>query len=181
MPVYLDKRILSSVNGILGLILCLCMFYVGYTRKTYAGFQQWTIAMFLNFSGQGYWNQIESYLRLPQGQIVSKREQVLSCSGSSYVSGPTLEALNQGPWKEEERIGVVGLPCQALALAKMRASSLETKTPIDRVDLVIGLFCTWALDISDRAYVMDKGAVVYEGPVETLRQDKGVLCEYLGI
>lgn len=83
---------------------------------------------------------------LPQGQIVSQRSQVLSCSGSSYISGPTLEALNQGPWQGDEQIGMVGLPCQVLALAKMKTAALETKTPIDRVGLVIGLFCTWALD-----------------------------------
>jgi coenzyme F420 hydrogenase subunit beta len=83
---------------------------------------------------------------LPQGRIIKGRREILSCAGSSYVSGPTLEALNRGPWKEEERIGIVGLPCQVLALAKMRTSKLERKTPIDRVALVIGLFCTWALD-----------------------------------
>jgi coenzyme F420 hydrogenase subunit beta len=83
---------------------------------------------------------------LPQGKIITSRKAVLRCAGSSYVSGPTLEALNKGPWKEKERIGVVGLPCQVLALARMKISKLEKKTPIDRVDLVIGLFCTWALD-----------------------------------
>lgn len=83
---------------------------------------------------------------LPQGQVVTQKSQILNCAGSGYVSGPTLAALNQGPWEGGERIGVVGLPCQVLALAKMRTSSLETKTPVDRVDLVIGLFCTWALD-----------------------------------
>ena len=83
---------------------------------------------------------------LPQGKIIKGRKEILRCAGSSYVSGPTLEALNKGPWKEEERIGVVGLPCQVLALARMKASTLEKKTPIDRVDLVVGLFCTWALD-----------------------------------
>ena len=48
---------------------------------------------------------------LPQGKIVTSRKAVLSCAGSSYVSGPTLEALNKGPWKGTEGIGVVGLPC----------------------------------------------------------------------
>ena len=38
-----------------------------------------------------------------------------------------------------------------------------------------------ALDISDRAYVIDKGAIVYEGSAETLKEEKGVLCEYLGV
>lgn len=83
---------------------------------------------------------------LPQGKIIKGRKEILSCAGSSYVSGPTLEALNKGPWKGEERIGIVGLPCQVLSLARMKASILEKRTPIDRVDLVIGLFCTWAFD-----------------------------------
>jgi coenzyme F420 hydrogenase subunit beta len=83
---------------------------------------------------------------LPQGKIVTSRKAVLSCAGSSYVSGPTLEAFNKGPWKGKERIGIVGLPCQVLALARMKTSKLEKKTPIDQVNLVIGLFCTWALD-----------------------------------
>jgi coenzyme F420 hydrogenase subunit beta len=83
---------------------------------------------------------------LPQGKIIRDRKKILSCAGSSYVSGPTLEAFNRGPWKGKERIGIVGLPCQVLALARMKASRLDKKTPIDRVDLVIGLFCTWALE-----------------------------------
>jgi coenzyme F420 hydrogenase subunit beta len=83
---------------------------------------------------------------LPQGRIARSREEVVSCAGSSYVAGYTLEALNRGPWKGEERIGVVGVPCQVLALARMKAFSQEKRTPVDRVDLVVGLFCTWALD-----------------------------------
>ncbi|MCP4668360.1 MAG: hypothetical protein GY849_18605, partial [Deltaproteobacteria bacterium] len=83
---------------------------------------------------------------LPRGCIAVNREDILACAGSGYASGPTLEALNRGPWQGDERIGIVGLPCQVLALAKMRTSSLERRTPIDRVDLVIGLFCTWAFD-----------------------------------
>lgn len=82
----------------------------------------------------------------PKGQIVRNREDILNCAGSSYVSGPTLEGLHKGPWQGEERIGVVSLPCQALALNRMRLSSIEKRTPVDQVDLVIGLFCTWALE-----------------------------------
>lgn len=41
---------------------------------------------------------------------------------------------------------MVGLPCQVLALSRMKASTLEKRPPVDRVRLVIGLFCTWALD-----------------------------------
>jgi coenzyme F420 hydrogenase subunit beta len=82
---------------------------------------------------------------LPGGQVVRDRETVLACAGSSYVASPTLEAFNLGPWTAHERIGVVGTPCQVLALANMRASSLDRRTPIEQVSLVIGLFCTWAL------------------------------------
>lgn len=83
---------------------------------------------------------------LPRGRIIKSRREILHCVGSSYVSGPTLEALNRGPWEGEERIGIVGLPCQVLALARMKVSTLEKRTPIDQVNLIIGLFCTWALD-----------------------------------
>ncbi|MGQ9646227.1 MAG: Coenzyme F420 hydrogenase/dehydrogenase, beta subunit C-terminal domain [Thermodesulfobacteriota bacterium] len=93
---------------------------------------------------------------LSQGKIIRNRREILSCAGSSYVSGPTLEALNRGPWKGEERIGIVGLPCQVLALAKMKTSKLEKRTPIDCIALVIGLFCTWALDYKPFTAFLEK-------------------------
>ncbi len=82
---------------------------------------------------------------LPSGIIARDRTDILASAGSSYVAGPTLEALNRGPWQGTERIAVVGLPCQVLALGKMRASPLKKRTPIDQIQLIIGLFCTWAL------------------------------------
>ncbi len=82
---------------------------------------------------------------LPYGTICRSSMEVLQCSGSSYVAGATLEALNAGPWDGHEGILAVGIPCQVLALAKMRASPLERKTPIGNIAMVIGLFCTWAL------------------------------------
>lgn len=39
----------------------------------------------------------------------------------------------------------------------------------------------FALDISDKAYVIDKGVIVYEGSVKELSQDKGTMREYLGV
>lgn len=84
--------------------------------------------------------------QLPGGRVARGPGEVLACAGSSYVAGPTLEALNQGPWQEGESVAVVGIPCQVLALAKMRLSTLERRSPADRVGLVIGLFCTWALE-----------------------------------
>jgi coenzyme F420 hydrogenase subunit beta len=82
---------------------------------------------------------------LPQGRVIRNRDEILACAGSSYVAGSTLESLNKGPWEGSEKIGVIGTPCQVLALGKMKASPIEKQTPIDNVALVIGLFCTWAL------------------------------------
>ena len=94
---------------------------------------------------------------LPRGHIARRREDIMACAGSTYTSGPTLEALNRGPWHGDERIGIVGLPCMVLALAKMRTSSLKMRTPIDRVDLTIGLFCTWALDYASfKAFLQER-------------------------
>jgi branched-chain amino acid transport system ATP-binding protein len=39
----------------------------------------------------------------------------------------------------------------------------------------------FALDISDKAYVIDKGVIVYEGSVTALSQDKETMREYLGV
>jgi coenzyme F420 hydrogenase subunit beta len=86
--------------------------------------------------------------QVPEGRIVRNSEEILSCSGSSYFVSPTLSKLNKENWEEKEQIGVVGLPCQIQALAKMKVSGIEKRTPIDRINLVIGLFCTWALDYS---------------------------------
>lgn len=82
---------------------------------------------------------------LPRGRVIRRPDEILSCAGSSYVAGPTLQALNQGPWKDAERIGVVGTPCQVLAMRKMCLSPLKRNALTERVTLIIGLFCTWAL------------------------------------
>lgn len=82
---------------------------------------------------------------LPQGFIAREKKEILECAGSSYISGPTLEAFNRGPWQDGDRIGIVGLPCQILAAARMRVSPMEQRTPIHRIGITIGLFCTWAL------------------------------------
>jgi len=39
----------------------------------------------------------------------------------------------------------------------------------------------FALDISDRAYVIDKSSIVYKGNVKELSEDKDTMKEYLGV
>ncbi len=84
---------------------------------------------------------------LPAGVLVHDPAEVLSHARSSYVAAPTLAAFNREASREDvQRMGVVATPCQALALAKMRASPLENRNNVDKLSLVVSLFCTWALD-----------------------------------
>lgn len=77
----------------------------------------------------------------PVPKYVTKPEEVIKCAQSKYSAAPTLSALNAAVERGEKNIGVVGTPCQVLAAAQMRAA--EKPYPIS---LVIGLFCTWAID-----------------------------------
>lgn len=92
----------------------------------------------------------------PRGTAVRDEAGVLACAGSNFVAAPTLEALNRELASDSQRIGVVATPCQALALAKMRASPLENRNHIEKLRLVVGLFCTWALRYEDFAEFLEE-------------------------
>jgi coenzyme F420 hydrogenase subunit beta len=94
---------------------------------------------------------------LPSGTLAVNAAQVRACAGSNFVAAPTLAAFNREAGRDIQSIGVVATPCQALALANMRASPLENRNNIDKLKLVIGLFCTWALRYEDFArFLADK-------------------------
>ena len=78
--------------------------------------------------------------------IVTDPAEVKSFASSKYTSAPTLGAFNQAVQDGYKQIGVVATPCQALALAQMRCNPMHEKDFIDPTALVVGLFCTWALD-----------------------------------
>lgn len=93
----------------------------------------------------------------PKGVIVSTRDEVLECSGSSYMATPTLGAFNQARQDDDRKsIAVVGTPCQVMALAKMRAASPEICKNMVKLKLVIGLFCTWALSYPSFAHFLER-------------------------
>ena len=83
---------------------------------------------------------------LPVPEVVTSSTDVLNYAGSKYSAAPTLAALNRGIKMGYTRVGVVGTPCQVLAIAQMRSNPLEETEFEDPVGLVLGLFCTWALD-----------------------------------
>lgn len=87
---------------------------------------------------------------VPQGVTVSSAKEVLDCCGSSYLVCPVLEAFHRWQPEDNDRVGVVGTPCQTLAVGHMRTCSLSAQSNVSRLNLVIGLFCTWALSHSFR-------------------------------
>lgn len=96
----------------------------------------------------------------PKGVIASTRDEVLRCSGSSYIAAPTMGAFNQARQDDDRKsIAVVGTPCQVMALAKMRAAPPEICKNMDKLRLVIGLFCTWALSYPGFAHFLEREAL----------------------
>ena len=87
----------------------------------------------------------------PIPRLVTKAEDVMACATSKYMAAPTLSALNRAVKEGYERIGLVGTPCQVTAVAQMRANPLEKADFKDPAALVVGLFCTWALDTRNLA------------------------------
>jgi coenzyme F420 hydrogenase subunit beta len=83
---------------------------------------------------------------LPIPRFITNPEDVFKCASSKYTAAPTLSVLNQGMKDGFKKVGIVATPCQALAIALMRSNPLEDKNFIDPTGLVVGLFCTWALD-----------------------------------
>jgi len=82
---------------------------------------------------------------LSGGILARNKRQVLACAGSNYIASPTLEAFNKSAQDSSKNLAAVGIPCQVLAMGKMRIHPLENKNHVEKLSLIIGLFCTWAL------------------------------------
>lgn len=85
----------------------------------------------------------------PVPLLAQSTDDILRCSSSKYTASPTLSALNQAINEGHNQIGVVGTPCQVLAIAQMRSNPMGDKDFSDPVSLVVGLFCTWAVDFRE--------------------------------
>ncbi len=83
--------------------------------------------------------------KTPSALLARSVEEVLQCGGSNYMACPTLEAYNHLPEDNNHRLGIVAMPCQTLAISKMKKEPPQNRSNIDNIKLVIGLFCTWAL------------------------------------
>ncbi len=84
---------------------------------------------------------------LPAGKVATDASGLEKTGGSRFPASPVLALFHRRARIPGGRIGIVTLPCQGLALARMRLKPLsDAGDPIDRLGLVVGLFCGWALD-----------------------------------
>ena len=84
----------------------------------------------------------------PKPTLARNKKDVLECAGTKYIVCATITGVTEAIRQGTRKIGIVGTPCQVIAVRKMQASKFETGA--DKLGLVIGLFCTWAL--SPRVY-----------------------------
>jgi coenzyme F420 hydrogenase subunit beta len=94
---------------------------------------------------------------LPQGIAVTRVAEVKKRGKSRFVVSPNLAAFHHAAKGFARKIGVVATPCQALALAKMRSKPYPEKdSGIEKLRLVIGLFCGWALSWPELKALLEK-------------------------
>ncbi len=94
---------------------------------------------------------------LPQGVMIRKDSNVARRGKSKFVVSPTVGTFNLAAKGSFEKIGVVATPCQTLALAKMRRKPIPSRDQnIDKLKLIIGLFCGWALSWRELKTLLQK-------------------------
>jgi coenzyme F420 hydrogenase subunit beta len=83
--------------------------------------------------------------KLPRGHLARSKDELLQCSGSSYESSFSLQSYKSLPKENSENLAIVGLGCQAEALAKIKAGASQNSVNPGNIKLTIGLFCGWVL------------------------------------
>jgi coenzyme F420 hydrogenase subunit beta len=117
---------------------------------------------------------------------VSTPSEVSAFSGSKFSVSPTVAKFNEISQGDAARIGVVATPCQALALARMQVHPQPgDEERVKKLELVIGLFCGWALSFKELSKLIKEkaGAEFIEGmdippsqhKIMELRTEKGII------
>ena len=78
--------------------------------------------------------------RMPLPVVARDRASILAAAGTKYTACPTLVPLAERLRASQERLAVVGRPCQIEAVRK-----IEARAGRERLPLAIGIFCFWAL------------------------------------
>jgi coenzyme F420 hydrogenase subunit beta len=82
----------------------------------------------------------------PIPRIVTDWQDAARCASSKFMAAPTLSSVNLAVRQGYQSIGVVGTPCQMVAVAQMMSNPLGEEAHKVPVSLTVGLFCNWSLD-----------------------------------
>lgn len=82
----------------------------------------------------------------PVPRIVTDWRDVVRFASSKFMAAPTLSSVNLAARLGYQRIGVVGTPCQVVAVAQMKSNPLGEEAHKIPLSLTVGLFCNWSLD-----------------------------------
>jgi coenzyme F420 hydrogenase subunit beta len=83
---------------------------------------------------------------MPEPVLAKTAKASIACASSKYSAAPTLSSFNIAVKEGMEKIAVVGTPCQVMSVAQMRLNPTCLENFKDPTAIVVGLFCTWALD-----------------------------------
>jgi len=100
----------------------------------------------------------------PHGILAKTTKEVLACRGSRYTSSAALEAYNRRAQASPTKLGIVAMPCQAQSLALAIKNSENADRKMQGSELIIGLFCTWALTYRRFMSFLNKKDVIH-GPL----------------
>ena len=82
----------------------------------------------------------------PVPRIVTDWKDVAGYATSKFMASPTISSVNLAVRQGYQRIGVVGTPCQMVAVAQMHSNPLGKDAHHVPLALTVGLFCNWSLD-----------------------------------
>lgn len=82
----------------------------------------------------------------PVPRIVTDWQDVVGCASSKFMAAPTLSSVNLAVRQGYQSIGVVGTPCQMVAVAQMKSNPIGEEAHKVPLSLTVGLFCNWSLD-----------------------------------
>ena len=83
---------------------------------------------------------------IPEAVTIWDKQEILNAVGSKFALSPTNKEVNLAAINPTAKIGVVALPCQSTGLRKKQLLPGTDDRKEGNVTLIIGLFCTWALD-----------------------------------
>ena len=82
----------------------------------------------------------------PVARLVTDWQEIAGCAASKFMAAPTISSVNRAVREGCTRIGVVGTPCQIVAVAQMRCNPLAKAEHFIPLGFTVGLFCNWSLD-----------------------------------